>query len=301
MKKLVLLIVIILFNSAYCLAQPNGGFENWEPYYTSESPVGWQTLNFLIATFPPNPVSAFKASGIDKHSGSYALKLKTIYVSNNPAPDIIDDTVGAVFTGFINISPASYKYGFPYFSRPEKLTLWYKYLPVGDDVAGARVLLTKWNGVKTDTIAFGETDIYENSFYSLFEMNLTYYSDEIPDTAAIFLGSSAHQSPARVGSTFYVDDVAFTGWVGVEENAKTTTWVSVYPNPVKENVTFSIQDKEACSIEIIDIYGKRLGQYKLKDSVVNIDAGIWTNGIYLYSILDKKNKTLNKGKFNVIK
>lgn len=301
MKKLILLIVLIVFNSIYCLAQPNGGFEYWEPDFNSESPVDWQTLNLLGFTWPPNPTSAFKASGLDKHSGNYALKLKTIYVNNNPSPDIIDDTVGIVFTGIINVSPVYYKYGFPYFSRPEKLTFWYKYLPVGDDVAGARAILKKWNGTKTDTIAFAEMDFSENSFYTLFEMNLTYYSNEIPDSAAIFLASSRHNDAARVGSTLYVDDVAFTGWVGIEENAKTTSNVSVYPNPAKENIIFSIQDKEACSIEITDVLGKHLGQYKLKDNIANIDTGVWVNGVYFYSVLDKENKAINKGKFSIVK
>lgn len=283
----------------YSNAQPNGGFEDWISAFNSESPIGWQTLNFLQFTMPPNPVSVFKASGIDKHSGSHALKLKTIYLNTNPAPDLLDDTMGLTFTGFVNIAPTYYRYGFPYTGRPEKLTFWYKYLPVGADEGGVRAVLTKWNGVKQDTIAFGESELYNNPSYSLYELPLTYFSDELPDTAAIFIGSSRHKSVARNGSVIYLDDVVFTGWVGVDEN--TMLPVKTYPNPAKENITFSGLDKNAKEIQITDISGKLLSTYNVnKVSVIDINTTGLADGVYLYTVLDAAGKTLSKGKFNIL-
>lgn len=290
-------ILFVLINRTR--AQPNGGFENWMPGFNSESPVGWQTLNFLQFTMPPNPVSVFKASGIDKHSGSYALKLKTIYLSTNPAPDVLDDTIGITFTGYVNISPTYYKYGYPYTGRPEKLDFWYKYLPVGADQSGVRVVLTKWNGLKQDTVAFGESELYSNPSYSLYELPLTYFSDELPDTAAIFFASSRHQSLARNGSVIYLDDVVFTGWVGIDEN--TMPAVKVFPNPAKENITFSGLNKNAKEIQVTDVSGRLLSTYNVnKISEIDINTNVFADGVYLYKVLDASGKTLSKGKFNII-
>ena len=80
-------------------AQPNGGFEAWHTEYSFQNPDEWATLNFLTLTSPPNPLSAFKVTGIDTHSGNFALKLKTIAVTTNPAPAMLSDSAGVVFTG----------------------------------------------------------------------------------------------------------------------------------------------------------------------------------------------------------
>ncbi len=112
-------------------------------------------MNFLSAF--TNPVSAFKATGVDKHSGNYALKLKTVYLNNNPAPNALHDSIGYVFTGKVVISPPSLKLGVPYTGRPEKLEFWAKYLPTDtNDMGGVSTTLLKWNGTSSDTIAFGD-------------------------------------------------------------------------------------------------------------------------------------------------
>lgn len=299
MKKIITIFALFLAGIGTGVSQPNGGFEDWVNEFTYETPVGWQTLNFLQFTLPPNPISAFKATGIDRHSGNYALKLKSIHLNNNPAPELLDDTMGACFTGKVNISPTYYKYGFPHTSRSEKLTFWYKYFPVGADEGGVRVILTRWNGVKRDTLAFNESHLYQNTSYSQFELNIDYLSNEQPDTAVIFIGSSRHHSVARVGSTLYVDDVAFTGWVGVEENALLKP--KVFPNPAKEYITFSDITKEADAIEITDIMGKALARYPLKGSVMEVNTSSLTDGTYIYLVRDKSNKLLSKGKFSVVR
>lgn len=299
MKKAAIILVIIVFATRVIFSQPNGGFENWTSSFSSESPVGWQTLNFMQFTIPPNPVSVFKVSGLDKHSGNYALKLKSVYLHNNPIPDILDDTMGVIFTGAINISPSSYRYGFAYGGRPEKLGLWYKYLPVGADEGGVRVMLTRWNGVKQDTVAFGEATFNYNPSYSLFDLTLDYYSSELPDSATIFVASSRHRNVAREGSVLYLDDVEFSGWVGINEAEVYAA--KAYPNPAKDNITFSDISSEADVLEITDITSKTVASYKLKNSTQEVNTVFFAEGTYLYTIRNRENKLLYKGKFNVIK
>ena len=139
MKKFIIIVTILTFNfqlfTLNCYAQQNGGFENWTTVVNYERPNNWENLNMLSLFSPPNPLSAFKATGVDKHSGNYALKIKSVYLNNNPSPNAIPDTIGFVFTGKVILSPPSLKLGVPYTGRPEKLEFGSKYVPVGGDIA----------------------------------------------------------------------------------------------------------------------------------------------------------------------
>ena len=284
-----------------CFSQLNGGFENWSTEYNYEKPDNWQTFNFLSVTFPPNPLSAFKGTGVDKHSGNYALKLKTIFVNNNPVPGTIADTIGRVFTGKITISPPSLHLGFPFVGRPEKLEFWCKYNPVGTDEAGAAVILQRWNGNGNDTIATGLTTITAIASYTLFQINLTYLSTALPDSAGIVFASSRRTEQARVGSALYIDDVLFTGWVGIDEPKLCSENIKIFPNPAKDNVNILAQMEEADNVQVADAAGKAVGIYKIQNYKVNLNTSAFSNGLYFYEIRDRKDRILNKGKFSVAK
>ena len=306
MKKLIVLVTILTFNfqlsTFNCCAQQNGGFEDWTAQYTFENPDYWQTLNILSIGTPPNDVSVFKATGVDKHSGNYALKLKTIYLHNNPAPQALPDTVGYVFTGKILISPPEWKVGIPYTGRPEKLEFWSKYTPVGNDVAGVFVTLKKWNGTSSDTVAYGDIEISSTASYSFLQINLAYRSAVSPDTLIIAFLSSDKPSTARVGSSLYIDDVALTGWVGIEEPR--TCWtdrVKIFPNPAKEYVTIHAQIEEAENVQLTDALGRLTGIYKIQNYSTNINTCSFAEGAYFYEIRDIKGKTITNGKFDVTK
>lgn len=305
MKKTVIIFCFITLNFALltlnCSSQPNGGFENWVTEFNYQAPDGWQTLNFLSIFTPPNPLSAFKATGVDKHSGSSALKLKTIFVNNNPVPGAISDTIGYIFTGKVNISPPSLKLGVSYIGRPEKVEFWAKYLPVGLDLAGVSVILQKWNGTGNDTIARVDIIIDSTITYTLFQANLIYQSTEVPDTLIMGFSPSYKKSKARVGSTLYLDDIALTGWVGIDEHNIYTDKVKVFPNPASDEVNINATIDEADNVQIIDVSGKLMGNYKIQNYNANISTGLFAEGIYFYEIRDNKNKPFTKGKFNVVK
>ena len=306
MKKLIIIVAILTFNfqlfTLNCCAQPNAGFENWNTALTLQEPDSWQTFNFLALTSPPNDLSAFKATGIDKHSGNYALMLKTIFVHNNPSPQLIRDTMTGVFTGKIRLSPVSIKYGSPYTGRPEKLEFWAKYSPVGNDIGANVVFLLKWNGTGHDTIASGKVDIPPTTAYTLFEAALTYRLPGLPDSASILFSSSKYVTGARVGSTLFVDDVLFTGWVGIDESTMNAAdKVQLFPNPAKDNLNILLWFQEADNVQVIDASGKLAGTYKIQNYTANINTSAFAGGIYFYEIRDKKNTVLTKGKFSVVK
>ncbi len=302
MKKQILLSALLSWGTTAVIAQPNGGFENWVTAFSQENPVGWQTLNFLAVMSPLNHTSAFKATGLDKHSGNYALKLKTTNVVVNPYPSIISDTTSGIFTGKLVFSPPSYKYGFPYTGRPEKLEFWSKYAPIGNDTGFAGVLMLKWNGFTRDTIAYGLVYINPTPSYTLFQVDLTYYSLGYPDSASIAFRSSKDTISARVGSTLYIDDVALTGWVGIDElNSLKTDKVKIFPNPAKGELNIQTKIEGADNVNVFDSSGKLRGVYKIQNNNVSVNTGIFAAGNYFFDIIDKKDKVLNKGKFSVVK
>ena len=297
MKRFILILGILTLAILNCKSQINPGFENWTTQYTYEIPDNWQTLNFLSTM--GNPLSAFKATGVDKHSGNYALKLKTVYLNNNPFPGTLRDTIGYAFTGKVTISPPTLKYGYQFTGRPEKMEFYAKYQPVGSDTAGGVVLLTKWDGIKHDTIAYGDVKIPATAAYTLFQINIIYNSTEIPDSALIAFASSYKKSISRVNSTLFVDDLAFTGWVGINEPKHDIENVKVFPNPVRDGVTILAQIKEADNVQILDAAGRLSGTYKIENFTAKIDTNLLSDGTYFYNIRDKKGLILSKGKFSV--
>lgn len=292
---------IFLFFFLFSSAQPNAGFENWESEFGAESPVGWQTLNFL--SLMGNPHSSFKVGGLEKFAGNYSLKIKSVNISANPLPAVFDDTMGGVFTGEINISPAYYKYGFSYSGRPEYLDFWYKYLPVGDDFGAAIVVLTKWNGVKRDTIAQTDTVLYHNPTYQKFHLKLNYRSEEIADTAVILFGSSNDKDFARVGSTLFLDELSFTGWVGIDEQSKNKKEdVRFFPNPAKNKINILLKNKnEHATLQIINANGKIIHNQQLNLFNNEIDVEQYPPGVYFYKIMDDNKYCFATGKFTVVK
>lgn len=303
-KKFIVLFVLSVWLNIG-ISQPNSGFEDWVTEFTYETPEHWQTFNFL--SLASNPLSAFKATGLDVHSGNYALKLKSIYLNNNVLPDTfkvgdlaIGDTIGGTFIGKIHLSPVSFIYGFPYANRPSKLQFWAKYNPVGNDTAGAMVVLKGWsNGL--DTIGYGELKINSTPGYTLFEVPIEYYNENIPDSATVIFLPSRTMTSARQNSTLFVDDVALTGSVGLEETKHREPKVRVFPNPAREKITVSTTFHEAASVRIKDISGKELLFSPINDRGATFNISTLAPGMYFYEISDKKDNVLKCGRFNVTK
>ena len=301
MKKLFSILIIGFSFILNSMAQPNGGFENWHNEFSYQVPDSWQTYNFMSILTPPNPLSATKATGIDVHSGNYALKLKTIYFNNNPLPAQIGDTSGITFIGKLTVTPFTLKYGFAYTDRPANLEFWSKYLPVGGDTGGCVVVFRKWNGISRDTVGYGAININLTTAYTLFQVPITYLSPEIPDTAFIVFASSKSPIIARQNSTLYVDDAAFTGWVGISKNKTLENKVKAFPNPTRNNITIRAEMEEVDNVQVFDSFGKICGNYKIQNNNSNVNTTMFTEGTYFYEIRNKKNLIIANGKFNIVK
>src|ERR1051326_60517 len=318
MKKILLSLFI---SGAFVYAsaqQPTWDFETWTGSGTSINPSKWISENHAI--IPPiynNPQSVFQATSPDIHGGTYAMKLSSVTMTSNPAPGQLPNPIGLAGTGTVSISPPKLIFGIPYTSRPNSMSFWYKYTPSAPDTA--QCLVSLWNGVTHDTIAYGfwKSGTAVGS-YSQQTITLVYnpaYSTEMPDSMAVVFSSTILFNPnyslcmncGKAGSDLYVDDITFSGWNGINEHPSSND-VIVYPNPASDYATIIADVNEAYSVNAYDLTGRKISSanfYQMMSGMNRKETTFNTSslsaGIYSLSIIDKNGNVIRNGKFSVVK
>lgn len=279
MKKLLLIAVII---TSHVYAQiPNAGFETWvnstgSPH-TYQEPQGWTSTDPLWNLINASYTVASVVQTSQSHSGSSAALLQTAAGGG--------DTVGGVLLSTASIATL-FGSGMPGFScttRPANLQAYYKFAPVGGDLAGFITFLTKWNSGtnRRDTLGTGfflsGTPV---ASYSLVSIPITYSINVFPDTATIEVMLYGGGSTPHMGSQFFVDDLGFTGSApfGIEgfEQAEE---LKMYPNP--SNGLLHIEATEEISeVQIANALGETVRHERLKSSSVQIDVNALPPGVY---------------------
>lgn len=274
---------------------PNGDFENWVEI-SSEEPGDWFTSNiFSIAT---GETSVTKST--DSHEGSFAVKIET-------TENIFEDSLGFITNGTMGEdNPIG---GMAVDSTPDKLTGYYKYMPVGPDTAIGGLFLYHHN---ENT---GMADLLEEMFvqlppvdiYTYFEIEVDYFSLPEPDTVNIAFASSnltEEGSYIGLGSALYIDALNITykpNLVGVE-NHQTEITHQVYPNPTSDKIYVEFQEilKNDIRIKVMNAEGVLVYERKISPMATkqfDISVQNFKSGIYFYNI-ESKNDSY-KGKFIV--
>ncbi len=204
-KKLLAPVFALLITAATFAQIPNAGFENWQsvgfPSYLQ--PTTWGTLNSSTSII--GVYTAERADAANSHSGSYAMKLSTKYISfaSQTAPGI------TVSSATINTTTQAIDGGFIYTQRPTHLSGWIKGTPAANDSSQIELSFWKWiGGVKTEIGTAKYVNSVTRSSYVRFLTPITYTSGVNPDSALITMSSSNTSAPVD-GSVFYVDDLAF--------------------------------------------------------------------------------------------
>ena len=282
---------------------PNSGFETWTNAGTYEDPASWTTFNVLSnALFGSNPVSVFKET-TNPHSGSFAARMTSVGLTSNPAPGDVPDTVGVIFTGAFNFVQGNVDFGYAFTSRPQNFDWWSKYTPTaGGDSGFVICVLTHWNGSTTDTVAWAGSTINTEANWTqhstTFYYNPAVSASTFPDTC-IILCSATDDVYLRAGSTLWVDDMSFSGWVGLDETPAQREEVAVFPNPATENVTFTVNNDNASRVQIYDMTGRMISDEMFTGRRVQLSTDELASGMYTYTIVDANNQTMNRGKFTV--
>jgi hypothetical protein len=79
------------------------------------------------------------------------------------------------------------------------------------------------------------------------------------------------------------------------------TEVSVFPNPAQNEINFAVETSNAAIIHLFDISGRMINSYSVTSDHTTVDISNLTNGVYSYSLIDKDNVLLNRGKFIIAK
>ena len=277
---------------------PNADFENWTAVAFEDADSWWSTNFFLVASGQlPSVVKS-----TDAHSGTYALSITTRTLLMFGGDTLTLATNGV----FGQDGPEG---GDAYNDRPEKLSGYYKYTPVGTDSALVYLRLQKWNTLThaRDSIGGVMAKLGPASTYTKFEIPIDYYLPDNPDSVVVALASSNFNSPnnpAQPGSQLLVDDLAFEFPAGVSVPLNMAmTDPRIYPNPTKGQLFIEMAEKGSAETEIklFNLIGKEVtdqivqrfdpnrNQYTL--SVQGLEPGV-----YIYMI--QVNGKIQSGKFN---
>jgi hypothetical protein len=313
MKKLLLLATGLMFTQLQAqTALSNAGFETWNTVLgsTAEEPAGWITGNLATSSLLPgapmpntNPVSVTKVTDVTE--GSYALRVETVTLTFNPAPDYVPNTGGIAFIGtpIVNLSPPSLeiKAGFAVTAfDPVSFSFDAKYTPVNSDNALVSLFLTHWNGTQSDTIA---TAIQSFSSavanYTPNVVNFTYnplFTGVSADTCMIAIASSDPDGTPEVGSAIYVDNLAFTLPAGIRASLSEDGYM-VYPNPAKDKLIIQGINHHVASVKVLTLEGREILSSPL--NAQNFSTESLQEGMYVLQIFNKENQLVSTKRFSV--
>lgn len=315
MKKFILLSAVSCL-STFSFAQviPNAGFETWvnnqETPQVYSVPQFWISIDALQtelyylfgdSTYVVHSVSQVSSS----HSGSSAVQMRVVQSNEG------DTVAGAIFSErsavhFFDVAfGGSGALGYAFASRPANLTGYRKFTIVGGDTAIAGVVMTKWNTTTNsrDTVVNIQNYQFTTAAanWTSFSIPLTYLLNENPDTCLIVAGIVSSSTP-HLGTTFSLDDLAFTGNVaiGIPEQTDNAA-VDVYPNPFNEETTVSFHDVmlNHASLEIYDMLGNKVRvMADLNGENITINREGLSSGMYFYNLINN-NAIVATGKLSI--
>lgn len=309
MKRKILLFVLLtsglnISSMAQTGVIPNGNLNTWtNVFFTYDEPNSWASSNQYKALDTSNPVTVYKTT--DSHAGTYAARIETKAMSTAPAPDF--DTLGFLLCGSLDFSTGAIK-GFPYSSRPERLEYFYKYLPMTGDEGGVYVSLTKWDSNTGSSILIadgGASYTQSVNSYTQGRDTLTYYTNDVPDTASIiFVSSNFLFGSPKVGSVLFIDEVTFQGQAPVvaslgDKDTERKQAVA-YPNPASTEVNFEV-DEKATRIVATHFGGSTQATIQLVEGKGKLETSTLAAGIYFYQVFNEDKKLPFAGKFVVVK
>lgn len=282
--KLLSFMLAFLFALAAQAQITNAGFESW----TGTDADGWVSTNGLVLL--GNPQSVFQSS--KAHSGTSALQMKAVHITNKPPGVFVPDYAGSIFLG--KQSGLNSIRGMQYTSRPSQLEFWSTYTGNAGDSASALVALTHWNTTtgNRDTIAIGYYFRYNfDTTYTKSLVLLNYMNAANPDTA-ILLFSAVTVTSQQAGAIFTIDDLAFTGGnVGLPSTLAESGF-TLFPNPVGNQLEINFRaGNNPSTVSVYDVQGRELISLRRDNNAqIKINTEYLIPGVYYLKAGDSVKK-----------
>jgi hypothetical protein len=274
-RTLIIFLVLAFIQSA--VAQiPNAGFENWTN--GDLDLTGWWTTTNSTGSANVTPSAT-------AHSGSKAVRGEVIPLGQGYV------IVPAIYTGQGDAN------GFACNQRPVSMTGYYQFYPVASsgDLFSISAILYK-GGVGGTTIGFATLPISAAaSSYTQFSASFIYFRPDIPDTCLLTFMIMGAGVSAHVGSYFLLDDLAFSGSTGVENQSSLvpveTNLQQNYPNPFNPSTTisYSLSKASYVKLRVYNILGKELttladGFQSAGNHTAHFLASNMASGVYFYRL-----------------
>lgn len=232
MNRLATLVIFLSFVTSTVFAQiPNAGFETW----TGGAPDTWATSN--AGSIYINLTQSSTA-----HGGSSSARGEVISIGGVTAyQPILQAGTGGT--------------GFAYASRPGSITGWYQFNSVQADRFGVNVVLYKGGTSGTVIANAAVADATTRSGWYQFNVPFTYVGAGDPDLCIIQFQIIAPVggSQPHVGSSFLLDDLAFSGVSGIAAGTNgphTFALHQNYPNPFNPSTVLSFDLPRAATVRL---------------------------------------------------
>jgi hypothetical protein len=296
MKKL---ISLFLLACTFVVAQaqvPNADFENLN---YGGSLQNWGNVYIFSVSIDSLGISHgdsvvfdgdyFYAPTADAHSGSTAMLLSNAYnVNNNQliagSASVDEDSIFTAW-GSLEFIPIQ--------SRPESLRFYYKFSPVHNDSAIARLALYDSLGE-----VIGEVNyliIGAQNTYTLADVPIVYTSANPVmmyslNFSTFYSQVSDYGHQCGFGTRLWIDDVELSQKTGIQDFNKKPI-LSLFPNPVKN--VFTLDTKENLNaLVLIDVNGKEVPISLENGKTVN--CGNIAKGVYSVKIETDKGVFMEK-------
>lgn len=261
----------------------NGDFEEWVD----------NSMDFANSWYAGNQDPQAVKKTTDAYKGMYAVELKTYLEEENGQPKA---QAAQFMTGYNpdcptgNCNPLG---GYPFTNQSDALEFYYKYAPVGNDVATVNLYFKdKMNPMNNGWYAYHELPVSSTYQYVEVPFNLTF----TPDSVIIQFQSSKNTlSMANIGSTLKIDEVVFRSQKTTKLNNIFTKEITVFPNPTDKGF-YLPKDLIIENITITDLKGVKVLTVKNVNNYIDVSSlqrGMYivqlyaTDGIYKTKLIKK--------------
>ena len=275
----ILAILAVTCSMAPVSAQiPNGGFESWVSMSGQLDPAGWLTYND-VATVGGATVE----QGTPGNSGSFHAVITSRASSGGGLP----------IQGWMSAGSQPGTAGFPYAQRPAMLTGQWQYGIQPNNTGQVEVALV--NSSTQTLIAHGTLDATGSlANWQLFQVPLTYFSNDAPDTAYIQIVSSIDFASPIVGSFMKVDDLVFSGTVGMDDQT-TMQGPVLFPSPAADvlYVPYAVSGE----LRLFDATGRIVLRTRLTSGMSVLNVSALVPGLFTYQMLDTQGHLTATGRW----
>jgi hypothetical protein len=267
MKKILLtsmMSLTLLTASAQCVPFAESGFENWEIIqdssaiaqvaYTYEKPdTTWMSVTDLFSLAFTGTAFPVVNKSTDSYSGSYSMMMAAPTVESG-------NLVGQIF----------------YSARPTMYSGYYKYNGLAGD---SLIVSVGGNGDTNNTVLLPPV-----ANWTPFSLPINYNTANVPDTFTVVF-NLINNGTATINA--WLDDLCFGSLPTTSINENTTANnITIYPNPVKDQLNITVENEKINNIKIMDVTGKVLQTFE--ENLTTINVANLSKGVYFLQIQTDK-------------